>query len=153
VNPSRADVRVPDSQEARIRSFVIVAALCAALFAAPAQADYTGSATAYHTCDGSTSQTADGGHVYFGQVASNSLPMHSWIQMIHPSSLHGRRFFRVTDRGGPGFLIDIYAPSCGWMNQWGRHQVTVRRIARFWRHRPLGGWTWRCCWRGPHWIP
>lgn len=133
---------------------MILAAAAAFLIAVPAAAgSYSGDATSYHKCDGSSTKTADSGHVYFGQVASNTLPMHSWIETVSPRRIAGRRFFRVTDTGGPGFLIDIYAPYCSWADAWGRRTVTVRRVTRFWKGRPAAGWHWRCCWGHPHWSP
>lgn len=113
---------------------------------------YTGDATSYHACDGSSRQTADGGRVYFGQVASNTIRMHSWIETISPRRIAGRRFFRVTDTGGPGFLIDIYAPWCSWANAWGRRVVTIKTGLRMWHGLPRDGWTWRCCWARPRWT-
>ncbi len=94
----------------------------------PAEAaTYTGSATSYSACS-SGSITATGIRPYFGIVASNTIPLGSTIELVHPRSIGGRRFFSVQDTGGPGFLTDFYAPSCGWAIQFGRRTVTVRTV-------------------------
>ena len=99
--------------------------------AAPAEAKiYRGSATAYHSCDGSTSRQANGTRAHWGEVANNWLPLGTWIEMVRPARVGGRKFFRVEDRGGGGFVLDFYAKSCGWMNWWGRRRVTFRVVPR-----------------------
>lgn len=95
----------------------------------PAQA-HTGSATAYHRCDGSTTLQANGTRARWGEVANNWLPLGTWIRMVRPERVGGRRYFRVDDRGGGGFALDFYARSCGWMYQWGRRRVTFRVVPR-----------------------
>lgn len=129
-----------------------------ALLAVPATAQsrswvVSGSATAYHVCDGSTNTTASGRGVYFGEVASNTIPQGRWIETLRPRRIAGRRFFQVWDTGGPGFLIDIYAPSCGWTNWWGRRNVTVKVLGGrdIWRGMPSAGWRWKVPWKRPRW--
>lgn len=73
---------------------------------------------------------ANGTRARFGEVANNYLPLGTWIKMDSPRVVHGRRYFRVDDRGGPGFALDFYAPSCGWMNWWGRRHVRFHRVSR-----------------------
>lgn len=107
------------------------------------EASYTGSATAYHWCDGSTTMTASGRRAYVGVVANNWLRLGTWIQMQQPKTVMGRRFFRVWDRGGPGFALDFWAPSCGWMYRWGRRTVTFRVVSQreLWKGKPKVGWS------------
>ena len=102
----------------------------------------TGSSTAYHSCDGSTTQTASGRTVQVGYVANNSLRIGTWIEMRRPRLVMGRRWFKVMDRGGPGFVLDFWAPSCAWMNSWGRRSVSFRSVpqAELFRGKPIGGW-------------
>ena len=102
----------------------------------------TGSSTAYHFCDGSTTMTASGRTVQVGYVANNSLALGTWIEMRRPRLVMNRRYFRVMDRGGPGFVLDFWAPSCGWMNTWGRRSVSFRAVPRaeLFRGKPIGGW-------------
>lgn len=102
----------------------------------------TGSSTAYHSCDGSTTMTASGRTVQVGYVANNSLALGTWIEMRRPRLVMNRRWFRVMDRGGPGFVLDFWAPSCGWMNTWGRRSVSFRAVPRaeLFRGKPIGGW-------------
>jgi len=104
-----------------------------------------GSSTAYHPCDGSTTQTASGKTARVGYVANNALPLGTWIEMQKPRRVINRRFFRVMDRGGPGFALDFYAPSCAWMNSWGRRSVTFRAVPRaeLYKGRPYEGWDLR----------
>lgn len=98
--------------------------------AGPADA-YTGSSTAYHPCDGSTSAMAWPGHYgHVGAVANNWLPFGTWIEMRRPRTVMGRRYFRVEDRGGGGFVLDFWAQSCTWMNRWERRTVTFRVVRR-----------------------
>ena len=105
-------------------------------------ATYTGSSTGYHPCDGSTSMTASGRTAQIGYVANNSLPFGTWIEMKRPRTVMGRTFFKVMDRGGPGFLVDFWSPSCGWMNSWGRRTITIRVVPRseLYRGKPMKGW-------------
>ena len=109
----------------------------------------TGSATGYSSCDGSTTQTASGKTVRVGYVANNSLPFGTWIEMRKPRTVMGRRWFQVQDRGGAGFLVDFWSPSCAWMNSWGRRQITIRVVSRteLYRGKPYQGWYLK---RGAH---
>ena len=102
----------------------------------------SGSATAYSSCDGSTTITASGRSVQVGYVANNSLPLGTWIEMRRPSKVMGRTYFKVMDRGGPGFVLDFWTPSCSWMNSWGRRQVTFKALTKkdLFRGLPIGGW-------------
>jgi 3D (Asp-Asp-Asp) domain-containing protein len=105
----------------------------------------SGSATAYHTCDGSTTQTASGQTVRVGFVAANNLPLGTWVEMRSPRRVMNRRWFRVMDTGGPGFALDFYAESCAWMNSFGRRHVTYRVVPRseLYRGKPYKGWKLR----------
>jgi len=141
---------------------VALAAVLVLAAAAPAHAhryEYgSGSTTAYSACDGSSSLQANGTRMHYGEVANNWLPLGTWIEVLGPRSalrMLGRRFFRVEDRGGPGFQLDFVAKSCGWMNEWGRRHVRFRTIPRHhrWQGVPAEGWAWRCCWPRPRWFP
>ena len=124
-------------------SIFMAICLTAALIAADNSEAYTGSATAYHSCDGSTTMTASGRRTEVGTVAKNWLPLGTWIEMQQPKTVMGRRFFRVWDRGGPGFALDFWASSCGWMYRWGRREVTFRVVPRreLSRGLPKIGWS------------
>lgn len=107
-----------------------------------------GSASSY--CTGSI--TADGSRPRWGTVAASySVPMGAWVEVMGPRSalrILGRRYFRVTDRGAPGyFLIDLWTRyGCGWSyNSWGRRNVSIRVVPRhhLWRGKPDGGYRWR----------
>lgn len=107
----------------------------------------TGSATAYAPCDGSVTTGSRGNALRLGDVASNTIAYGQWVEMRSPRRVHiggrGYRFFQVRDTGGPGFLIDIYAGEhCGFMNAWGRRQVSVKVVPprELYRGRPVGGW-------------
>lgn len=102
----------------------------------------SGSSTAYHSCDGSTTMTASGRTVQVGYVANNSLRLGTWVEMKRPRTVMGRRWFKVMDRGGPGFVLDFWAPSCSWMSSWGRRSVSFRVVPRseLFRGRPVAGW-------------
>jgi hypothetical protein len=108
-----------------------------------AAAVLSGSATAYHTCDGSTTQTASGQTVRVGFVAANNLPLGTWVEMRSPKRVMNRRWFKVMDRGGPGFALDFYAESCVWMNSFGRRHVSysVVRTSELYRGKPYRGWS------------
>jgi hypothetical protein len=105
--------------------------------AAPAAAHQrvtTGSATAYSSCDGSTSMTASGKRARYGWAANNQLRLGTVIQITRPVGGvfvgdRKRRFFRIMDRGGPGFVLDLWA-SCRAMNVWGRRTVSFVVISR-----------------------
>jgi len=109
-----------------------------------------GSSTAYASCDGSTTQTASGKTVRVGYVANNALPLGTWIQMKKPRRVLNRRFFLVMDRGGPGFVLDFWSPSCSWMNNWGRRNVTFKALGKrdLYRGRPIAGWRFVTASRG-----
>lgn len=112
-----------------LKSLATGAVLTGVLWISPAQG-YTGSATAYHACDGSSTLQANGTRAHWGEVANNWLPLGTWIKMVRPARVGGRRYFRVEDRGGGGFALDFYARSCSWMNAWGRRRVTFRVVPR-----------------------
>ena len=105
----------------------------------------TGSATAYSACDGSVTYGSRSNPLSEGMVASNDLPFGTWIEWKRPSRVLGRRFARVADTGGPGFLVDIYTTDCAWMNAWGRRTVTIRPVPRseLYRGKPVKGWKFR----------
>lgn len=110
----------------------------------------SGSATAYSSCDGSTTMTASGRTVQVGFVANNTLPIGTWIEMRRPSTVMNRRWFRVMDRGGPGFVLDFWTPDCSWMNAWGRRSVSFKVLTRkdLYRGKPIGGWRVMAAKRG-----
>lgn len=84
-------------------------------------------ASAY--CPGSSGQiTADGSHVRVGIVASNRLPMHTLLRMTH--RIHGRRYWRVRDRGSSLVGLDFWLPSCFEARQFGRRAVRFRIVER-----------------------
>lgn len=105
-------------------------------------ATYTGSATAYASCDGSTSMTASGRTARLGYVANNWLPLGTWIEMVRPKVVQGRTFYRVYDRGGPGFALDFWTDDCSWMHAWGRRTVTFRAVPKseMYRGKPYKGY-------------
>jgi hypothetical protein len=110
----------------------------------------SGSGTAYHSCDGSTTQTASGQSVRVGYVANNQLPLGSWVEMRSPKRVMGLRFFKVMDRGGPGFVLDFWASSCSAMEAFGRRPVSFRSVPRseLYRGKPYKGWSVRKTGRG-----
>ena len=122
-----------------------------------AAAVLSGSATAYHTCDGSTTQTASGQTVQVGFVAANNLALGTWVEMRSPRRVMNRRWFKVMDRGGPGFALDFYAESCAWMNSFGRRNVSYSVVPRseLYRGKPYKGWSLRKGSRGARlvWSP
>lgn len=86
------------------------------------------SATAY--CTGT--QTADGGRPYFGEAASNELPLQALIRIspgIRPPHGQPRTLFRIRDRIGSGSRLDFYIP---WGREpdcaFGRRTLRVTRI-------------------------
>jgi hypothetical protein len=81
-------------------------------------------------------------------VASNTIPLGSTIEFVHPRRVFGRRYFKVLDTGGPGFLTDIWVPSCSQAIQFGRRQVVVRTVrlstrARITHERVKASADWR----------
>lgn len=136
---------------------IIISAAFAVLFtASTAQAKgITGTATSYHSCDGSTTATASGKTVKVGYVANNFLPLGSYVEMVKPKSVMGLKWFRVMDRGGASFALDFWAESCNWMNNWGRRTVSFKALSKgdLYRGRPAKGWSfkrvkkaWRAVW-------
>lgn len=127
-----------------MRRAILAATAALLLLPGAAQgATFTGIASAYSPCDGSTTMTASGRTVREGYVAQNSLPLGSWIEMKKPARILGRSYFRVMDRGSNLFSIDIWTADCAWMNSWGRRTVTYRSVPRaeLYRGRPYRGWT------------
>lgn len=120
-------------------------------------ATYTGIASAYASCDGSTTMTSSGRTVQVGFVANNFLPIGTWIEMKNPSRVQGRKFYRVMDRGGPSFSLDIWTDDCGWMNAWGRRTVTYRTVPRseMFHGKPYKGWRFKKSGKGARlvWHP
>lgn len=122
-----------------------------AVFSAVANsATYTGIATAYASCDGSTTMTASGRTVQMGHVANNWLPLGTWIELKKPRVIQGRTFYLVTDRGGSSFAIDIWTDDCSWMHAWGRRTVTFRAVPKseLFRGKPYKGWRFKKTKRG-----
>jgi hypothetical protein len=120
-------------------------------------ATYTGSATVYAACDGSTTATASGRTVREGYVANNFLPFGTWIEMVKPKTIAGRRWFQVYDRGGPSFLIDVWSDNCAFMHAFGRQTVKLRTVPRseLYRGKPYKGWYLKKSKRGARlaWRP
>jgi 3D (Asp-Asp-Asp) domain-containing protein len=107
--------------------------LLAAVPAAAHPRTITGSATAYAACDGSTTMTASGKRVRYGWAANNSLPLGTVIKILRPRGGifvgdRTRRYFRIQDRGGPGFALDLWM-SCRSMGAWGRRTVTFEVVS------------------------
>lgn len=102
----------------------------------------TGSSTMYHSCDGSTTMTASGRTAQVGYAANNWLPLGTWVEMRRPSHVQGLRYYRIFDRGGPGFELDFWARDCATMGAWGRRTVTFRVLKKrdLYRGKPIGGW-------------
>ena len=143
-----------------MRKPVLIAAtfLAFAIGAPSAQAaTYTGAATAFAVCDGSTTMTASGRQVRLGYVANNWLPLGSWIELLRPKVIQSRTFYQVMDRGGPAFALDIWTDDCGWMNSWGRRTVKFRSVPKseLYRGKPYKGWSLRKGSRGARlvWRP
>lgn len=102
---------------------VAIATLAAAAHLGPVQVE-TG-ATAYSPCS-SGRITADGSVVRWGIVASNRLPMHTLLRFER--RLHGRRYFRVRDRGSSIMRLDIFMPSCRDAIDFGRRTIRYRVV-------------------------
>lgn len=104
----------------------------------------------YHTRSGSATSYCDRGLTASGQdtrpgiVASNDLPLESWVELISPRRVLGRRYWQVQDTGGPGFVLDFWSASCSWAQDWGRRNVRYRTVPQhhLYRGRPDGGWVW-----------
>jgi hypothetical protein len=113
-------------------------------------ATYTGSATSYASCDGSTTMTASGRTVRRGWAANNFLPLGSWIEMVRPTRVQGIKFWKIMDRGGPGFALDFWSDSCSWMHSFGRQTVTFKSVPKshLYRGKPHKGWKFRKSSRG-----
>jgi 3D (Asp-Asp-Asp) domain-containing protein len=128
---------------------VLLIGVCVIAFVSRA-ATYTGVATAYASCDGSTTMTASGRQVQLGYVANNFLPLGTWIEMVKPSKVQGRKFYRVMDRGGPSFSLDFWTNDCAWMHDWGRRTVTYRTVPKreMYRGKPYKGWKFAKTRRG-----
>jgi hypothetical protein len=100
-----------------------------------------GSGTAY--CD--RGATASGHGTRPGIVASNDFPLYTWVELVRPRRVLGRRYWQILDTGGPGFLVDFWSPSCSWATSvWGRRTVRLRAVPRhhLYRGLPEGGWSW-----------
>jgi 3D (Asp-Asp-Asp) domain-containing protein len=72
-------------------------------------------------CQGSI--TATGDSPYFGEVAMNSLPLHTRIT-VKPR-FNRRAHFVVLDHIGSGSELDFYTSSCTAALAWGRRSVHV----------------------------
>lgn len=114
-------------------------------------ATYTGSATSYASCDGSTTMTASGRTVRQGWAANNFLPLGSWIEMKRPSRVQGIKYWKIMDRGGPGFALDFWSDDCAWMHNFGRRIVTFKAVPKshLYRGKPYKGWKVKRSSRGP----
>jgi len=128
-------------RSAGLTALAVVAFMVSSLAVANA-ATYTGSATAYASCDGSTTDTASGRTVSLGYAANNFLPLGTWIELVRPRVVQGRTWYLIMDRGGPGFVLDIWSNSCSWMNSFGRRTVTFKSVPRsqLYRGKPVKGW-------------
>lgn len=80
------------------------------------------STTSY--CQGTT--TASGEHVFLGEVAMNTEPIGTRLQVSPP--IYGRTRYVVLDRYGWGTQMDVYNPSCGAAIDYGRRVERVRVI-------------------------
>jgi 3D (Asp-Asp-Asp) domain-containing protein len=80
-------------------------------------------ATAYSPCSSGTIM-ADGHRTYFGAVASNRLPMHTLIRVRR--KVHGRRLFRVRDRGSARMQLDFFLPNCRDAVEFGRRRIAFQ---------------------------
>lgn len=117
-----------------------------AVFSAVANsATYTGSATSYASCDGSTTMTASGRTVRRGWAANNFLPIGTWIEMKKPSRVQGIKFWKIMDRGGAGFVLDFWSDDCAWMHSFGRQSVTFQTVPKshLYRGKPYKGWKFK----------
>jgi len=103
---------------------IVVVALLAAPTPAQSRSPWlTVDSTSYSPCSSGTI-TASGKHTYFGEVAMNTLPLGTRIQ-IRPAAF-GRSTFTVEDRIGSGSELDIYQPSCTAAIDYGRRAEHVR---------------------------
>lgn len=125
-----------------MRFLVAMAAAMAFVVPAANAATYTGDATAYASCDGSTTATASGHTVRLGYAANNFLPIGTWIELVRPRVIQDRTWYRIMDRGGPGFALDIWTNDCAWMHSFGRRTVTFKAVPRsqLYRGKPVKGW-------------
>ena len=84
----------------------------------------SGVATAYTSAveetDGNPFITASGSHVHWGTVACNSLPFGTLVKIKG----YGDKIFRVEDRGGSAFTLDIWMQTKAQAFAWGRRNVT-----------------------------
>ena len=106
----------------------LAATVVVALLAAPTPAQsrspwLTVDSTSYSPCSSGTI-TASGKHTYFGEVAMNTLPLGTRIE-ITPAAF-GRSTFTVEDRIGSGSQLDIFQPSCAAAIAYGRETEHVR---------------------------
>lgn len=83
-----------------------------------------GNVTCYH--EGSI--TASGSGVFVGEVANNSLPLGTKIRLDH--AVFGVRDFVVLDHIGSGSELDIYGPSQGACEAFGRQSLGFWTIHR-----------------------
>jgi hypothetical protein len=103
---------------------VIVAAWWAVLLALAIPHKHRGPlehVEASSTCYAQGDTTASGRRAFLGEVAQNTLPLGTWIELDRP--VFGRRRFQVLDRIGWGSELDIYNPSEGACIRYGRQQV------------------------------
>jgi hypothetical protein len=73
------------------------------------------------TCYAQAGITASGAQTFVGEVAMNSLPLHTHIELSHP--VFGRRRFTVLDRIGSGSELDVFNPSEAACIDYGRQRV------------------------------
>lgn len=76
-------------------------------------------------CDRQTTQTASGQHVRFGIIASNFIPLYTWIKLNRP--LRGLRYFQVLDTGAP---FDVWLPCDGRVRNWTNPRLGYRVVTR-----------------------
>lgn len=73
------------------------------------------------TCYAQAGTTASGAQTFVGEVAMNSVPLHTHIELSRP--VFGHRRFVVLDRIGSGSELDIYDPSERACIDYGRRRI------------------------------
>ena len=126
----------------KLKLTLATTSLCLCLTSGASAKTVSGIATSYSPCDGSTTATSSGKKTRVGYIANNQLKLGSWVEMIKPRMIMNRRWFKVMDRGGPGFVMDIWTPSCSWMNNFGVKRVAFRTMpsSELYRGKPAAGW-------------
>jgi 3D (Asp-Asp-Asp) domain-containing protein len=73
------------------------------------------------TCYAQAGITASGIHTYVGEVAMDSVPLGTHIELSRP--VFGRRRFTVLDRIGSGSELDVFNPSEDECLRYGRQRI------------------------------